>query len=460
VLWKPHDYQRRASAFAVRAKRVALHLDIGCGKSSTTLHTICELLDCFDTRGVMVFGPLRVVTIAWPEEIRKWDFPLKVQVVRGTAIQRQQQLRNQADVYLLNYELLPWWCEFVLAETKAKRQLRQDMLVLDESSCLKASNSARFKALKPIVDSQLFPRIIELTGTPAPEDYMDLFAQYRLLDRGEALTPYVTHFRNRYYDQNPYSEFDWKLKDGAAEAIEERIAPLTFTARAADYLELPDLLENTIYVDLPPSARHHYASFEKDMLAVVQDTTVAAPSAAIVSEKCRQVCSGGVYDAEGQVLRLHASKFDALDEILESLPSTACVLVAYWYRHEADTIHTRYATAPILGPGCTEKDALHIVRDWNARKHRLVFIHPASVGHGINLQAGGSHLVWLTIPWSNQTYRQTVGRLHRQGQKERVTVHRILCRDTVEELVERGIVDKEFTQQALRKALVNLHNPL
>ena len=279
-----HNYQRRAADFASRAKRCALHMDIGTGKTITALTAIVELLDCFDTRGVMVFGPLRVVTIAWPEEIAKWKFALNVQVVRGTAGQRQRQLRSPAHVYLLNYELLPWWCDFVLAETKAKRQVRQDMLVLDESSRLKAHDSARFKALKPLVDSALFPRVVELTGTPAPEDYLDLFSQYRLLDRGDALTPYITHFKHLYYDQNPYSEFDWKLKDGAAAAIEARIAPLTFTARAADYLELPSLLEHVIHVNLPAEARRHYEEVEADMLTVVSDTTVVAPSAAIVSE--------------------------------------------------------------------------------------------------------------------------------------------------------------------------------
>jgi SNF2 family DNA or RNA helicase len=455
------DYQRAACQHIITHERCAMHMDVGTGKTATTLTAIIDLLGSLDIRGAMVFAPLRVATIAWPEELRKWDQFAKVRavVVRGTADKREALLRTPADIYLLNYDLLPWWVEWVAVEVR-QRRLHTDMLVLDESSRLKASSSARFKSLRPVADSKLFRRIVELTGTPAPEDYEDLWSQYRLLDGGAALKPYVTHFRKTYYTQNPYNIYEWKLNKGADVVIQDRIAPLTFTARRQDYLDLPALIERQVLIDLPANARKHYSEVEKDMLTVLNDTTVAAPSAAIVSEKCRQVCSGGLYTADGTVLPLHEAKFDALDEILEDIPTSQNILVAYWYKHEMLTIRQRYQAAPVLGPNLSEIEALRRVREWNDRKHRLLFMHPASVGHGINLQAGGNHLVFLTLPWSNELVGQTIGRLYRMGQERAVTVHRILCRDTVEERVDAVINSKEATQAKLRLALANVHNPI
>lgn len=455
------DYQRAARDHMIVHKRCAMHMDVGTGKTSTTLSAIVDLLDSLDVRGVMVFAPLRVATIAWPEELRKWDQfkHLTHVVVRGTPQARQQLLMRPADIYLLNYDLMPWWVEWVACEVR-QRQLRQDMLVLDESSRLKACTSARFKSLKPLADSKLFPRIVELTGTPAPEDYEDLWSQYRLLDGGKALEPYVTHFRKTYYTQNPYNIYEWKLNKGAAERIQSRIAPLTFTARRQDYLDLPVLTERQVLIDLPAVARKHYDEVEREMITVLNDTTVAAPSAAIVSEKCRQVCSGGLYAADGTVLPLHDAKFDALDEIVEDTPSSQNLLVAYWYKHELVTILRRYPHAPVLGPNMGEQEALRRVREWNDRKHRIMFMHPASVGHGINLQTGGNHLVFLTLPWSNELLGQTIGRLYRMGQEHPVFVHRIVCRDTVEERVDAVLTSKEANQAALRLALANLHNSI
>jgi SNF2 family DNA or RNA helicase len=456
----PHSYQRRAAAFILKNKRCAAHIDMGLGKTAITLTAICELLDTLDTRAVLVVAPLRVAQIAWPEELRKWDefAHLTHIVVSGDAKARIRKLTSRADIYLINYELVPWLVEWIAAMCKERKSLPFDMIVFDESSRLKSPSSTRFKCLKPLCDAKLVPRIVELTGTPCPESYTDLWSQYRLLDGGVALGKFITHFRHTYYDQHPHNEFQWDLKPGAAATIQARIAPLTATIRAEDHLSLPPLLENNIYVDLPPASRKHYDAFKKDMLAQLADTTVAAPSAAQVSEKCRQVCSGGVYDEAGEVLRLHDIKFDALDELLEDLVTVSgqCVLVVYWYRHEAETIRRRYPSAPILGPGQSEASALACVRSWNARKIPVLFVHPASVGHGINLQAGGSHMVFVTVYWSNELYRQTVGRIYRQGQPDRVTIHRILMRRTIDELVDQALQAKEGAQRWLRKALAEL----
>ena len=456
VRFNPHNYQVRAASFVQKTKRCAMHVDIGLGKTSTTLLACSDLLSTLSIRGVVVFAPLRVATISWPMELAKWDQfkHLTYRVIRGMTPESCWQLREPVDFTLINYELLPWWVEWVAAEV-GRQPLPYDMLVLDESSRLKSHDSARFKALRPLADSGLFPRIVELTGTPAPESYDDLFSQYRLLDGGQRLEKKITHFRAKYQTQNPWSKFEWNLNKGADQIIQSKIADITVTIRAEEYLKMPTLLENDIYVDLPPDAQKVYAGFEDEMVAQIKDETVAAPSAAIVSEKCRQVVSGAVYDKEGKALPLHEAKFDALDELVEDGPGN--LLVAYWYQHEAATIKKRYPDAPILGPGISDKLATDLVQRWNDRKIPLLFCHPASIGHGLNLQHGGHHLVWLTIPWSNELYGQTVGRLHRQGQDRPVTIHRILARKTIDQLVDKAIKDKEFNQKSLRAALAALH---
>lgn len=437
-------------------KRCAAHVDIGLGKSATTLTACSTLLGDLSVRGVVVFGPLRVVSIAWPMELAKWDQfkHLSYQVISGTSPEMNWKLREAKDFTLINYEILPWFVDWCAAEIQ-RRPLPFDMLVLDESSRLKAHDSGRFKALRPLADSQLFPRIVELTGTPAPESYADLFSQYRLLDGGARLGKGITKFRDQYMKQNPYSKFDWSMLPGASEQIQNRISDITITIRAEEYLQLPAILENNIYVDLPPEAQKVYAGFEDDMVAQIKDETIAAPSAAMVSEKCRQVVSGAVYDKDGKALPLHEAKFDALDELVEDGPKP--LLVVFWYRHECEAIKKRYPTAEVISSGISDKDALNIVRRWNDGKVPLLCVHPGSVGHGINLQHGGNHLVWLTIPWSNELVRQMEGRLHRQGQGKPVTIHRILARKTIDMLVDQAVKDKEFNQKTLRAALAALH---
>lgn len=447
------DYQRAGMAFIDHRKRGALHIDMGLGKTAVVATACLDLIDCFDSRGTMVFAPLQVATIAWPEEFQKWDHlrRAKMIVVRGTEEERKRMLRTPAHFHVLNYDLMPWWVEWVAGECKAKRPLLQDILVLDESSRLRSHDSNRFKDLKPLCDSRLFPRIIEMTGTPAPEDYANLWSQYRLLDGGVALEKFVTHFQRKYFIQNPYNRFDIRLAPGAAKAIEARIAPLTFTARAEDYLDLPPIIQSDHLLDLPKKSQHIYDDFQTDMIATLSDTEVAAPSAAMVSEKCRQVCSGAVYDELGEAQRLHEIKFDALDEIRDYASDN--LMVAFWYRHELDTIKRRYPTAAVLGPGVCAHEATRISREWNAKKIPLLFVHPGSVGHGLNLQHGGHTLIWMTMPWSNELVQQMNGRLHRSGQTSPVSVIRMLCRRTIEVKIDRIIGEKQSQQAGLRAAL-------
>ena len=266
---KPH--QLRAKNIIIRDKRKALHMDVGSGKTTTTAVACSELLDDFAIRGVMVFGPRRVVSVAWPEELAKWDnlSHLTHILCRDDDVRtRIAMLRSRSDFYLLNYDLMPWWCDWVMKEVKI-RPLMFDMLILDESSCLRTASSARFKELKPIADSDLFPRIIELTGTPAPEEYENLWSQFRLLDGGGALEPFITHFRKKYIDSNPYCRFETAMKPGAAAIIEERIAPLTVTVLADEFLDLPPCMEHTIYVTMPAEAVRIYEEFEQTMVCLL-----------------------------------------------------------------------------------------------------------------------------------------------------------------------------------------------
>ncbi len=448
-----HNYQKTGCRFVEKHKRCALHMDIGTGKTATTIAACKELLDNFDIRGVMVFAPLKVATVAWPDELRKWDEFRKLRhiVVRGSEAERIQQLRLRSDFYILNYDWLPWWVEWVRSEIQAKRQLPFDMLVLDESSKLKSPASKRFKELKPLADSNRFRRIVELTGTPSPERLQDLWSQYRLLDGGQRLMKFVTHFRDRYLEINPYNHYDIKPKDLAQEEIEKLIADITYTIRAEDYLELPRMLEHTIPIIMPKSAMKIYDEFEKDMVIKIDSGYVVGGNAGVATEKCRQIASGAVYDSNGDTRIVHSEKMDTLKEFIEDIDEP--VMVAYWYKHEHATIKNEFPGVPILGPDTYDKEAARIIEDWNKGKIPLLFIHPGSVGHGINLQHGGRILVWLTIPWHNDYYRQTNGRLYRMGQTKPVLIYRMIVQDTVETLVDDVLADKEFNQQSLRKAL-------
>jgi SNF2 family DNA or RNA helicase len=432
-------------------------MSIGTGKTATTIAACGELLDTCDVRGVMVFAPLKVATLAWPDELRKWDQFKKYTfaVIRGTESERIALLRKRFDFYLLNYDWLSWWVEWVRKEIKTG-PLRFDMLVLDESSRLKCASSKRFKNIKPLADSNRFPRIVELTGTPLPEHYENLWSQYRLLDRGRRLGQFVTHFRDRYYDYNPYNRFEKELKSFAAQEIQERISDITYTIRAEDYLELPKVLEHNLFVELPPEARKIYKEFDKDMVSKINDTVIIAGNAAIVTEKCRQVASGAVYKADGSTIHVHQEKLDALKEFLEDLDEPC--LIAYWYKHEFDMIRREFKTSPVLGPSTNIKESEKIIDQWNKGKLPHVFVHPGSIGHGINLQYGGRILVYLTVYWSNDLYRQMNGRLHRMGQTKPVLIYRILAKNTVDMLIDEVLTDKEFNQQGLRKALAKLQD--
>ena len=426
-------------------------MDVGLGKTAVTLTAIKRLIDNFAIRSALVMAPLKVATIAWPDEIQKWDHArgLRVSLVRGTPAERHKALLRPADIYIINYEMTTWLVEWLYKHWTPEFF---DMIVLDESSRMKAHNSGRFKMFKAISKSPMFPRIVELTGTPMPERYQDLWSQYHILDGGERLEKYWTHYLKKYFETNPYNRFETTLRDGADVAIQGKIRDITISLEAKDYLSVPPMTEIDDLVTLPPAARTMYDELAEEAAAELEDgATINAFGTGSKTEKCRQVCSGAVYDEEKKSHPVHSEKMDRLEEILEDASEN--MLVAYWYKHEMEEIRKRWPSAPILGPGMSDKAATEVVADWNAGKIPVLFMHPASVGHGINLQHGGSCLVIVTMPWSNELYRQMVGRLHRQGQTKPVRVIRILTKKTVDAKVAAAITKKELAQLDLRKAL-------
>ena len=462
----PKQYQAKASAFAYEKKRCALHIDMGLGKTAAVLEVCRRVLDNFESKGILVIAPVRVATITWPAEIKKWDCfkHLRYANVRGSPASREirrkgktiytkpsegalKALSSGTDIYLANYEIIDGLYEWIVEHLE---DLPFDTLVLDESSKMKSPSSQRFKTFKSICASaRIFKRIIEMTGTPAPEHYENLWSQYYLLDKGTRLLPYISHFRSRYFETNPWNKYEINLRPGADKEIQKKIADITLTLRGEDWLELPKIIENDIIIDLPEAVRERYKVLKTEMVDEINEQPMV--NAAMVSEKCRQLVSGFIYRSDKSVEQVHDKKWDALDELIEGIDEP--LLVAYWYRQEAEVIKKRYPKAPILGEGLSDKRATQLVEQWNKRKIPLLFIHPASVGHGLNLQEGGRHLVYLTLPWSNETYSQTVKRIHRMGQSKPVMVHRILTDRTVDTTVLAALNDKEFTQQALLKAL-------
>lgn len=447
----PQSYQTPATNFVVKTPRCAIHIDMGLGKTVAVLTAIKQLYETYAIRGVIVFAPIRVATLTWPDEIAKWDHlkGLDFCVLRGTKTERLKMLAERHFIYLTNYELMDWVNDYMRDN---RDNLPWDTCVLDESSKMKSASSQRFKTIRNALVSPLFDRVIEMTGTPMPEKYEDLWSQFYLLDAGERLSPYVTHFRAKYFIQSQFSLYDRKLRPGADREIQKKIADITMALRAKDWLNLPDVIENNVLINLPERAQAIYDKMEKEMVVAINEKEIMAGSAAIVSEKCRQIASGGLYHEDGTTEMIHTAKMDELAEIVEDTDEP--ILAAFWYRHEAVEIKRRFKNAPILGPGMKDADASRIVKEWNAKKHKLLFMHPASVGHGINLQHGGRILVWITIPWSNEMYAQTVARLQRMGQTKPVLVHRLIAKGTVDELVVKAVKTKEASQAALLKALV------
>lgn len=437
----PHDYQKRAVSFIREHEAAGLFLEMGLGKTVITLTAIDELMnDSFEVSRVLVIAPLRVAEDTWSRESNKWDHlkHLKISKILGAAADRIRALKAQADIYVINRENVVWLVEY-LEENRMKWPF--DMVVIDELSSFKNNQAKRFKALRrmrPAID-----RIVGLTGTPAANSLMDLWAEIYLLDRGERLGRTLTAYRGNWFRPgygNGYVTYKWEPRRGALEAITKRIADITVSMKAEDYLTLPDKVESTIEVSLDEKGLKAYKEMEKESLIELEGEEIAALDAAAVMSKLLQMANGFIYDEAHNPRHIHEAKLDALGEILEAAESP--VLVYYNFQADKDAILSRFHDAKLL-----ENDST--IEEWNKGKIKILLAHPASAGYGLNLQDGGHIMAWYGLPWSLEQYLQAVARLQRQGQKYPVMVYHLIAKGTVDEQVVASLSKKDMTQSAL-----------
>ena len=442
-----HDYQRFAIDYILTHPVTAAILDMGLGKTVITLSAIDDLLyDSFLIRKVLVVAPLRVARNTWPEEIDKWDHLsfIRYSVVLGTPAERLAALRTDADVYIINRENLTWLIQ------QKKEYLDFDMAVLDELSSFKA-NSQRTKAflkLRPHLK-----RVVGLTGTPSSNGLMDLFYEFKCLDFGERLGRFIGVYRTTYFRPdrcNGNIVYSYKLLPGAEQAIYDRISDITVSMKAVDHLEMPELLTTEYPVELDQAEQKRYDAMKKDLILTVPGHEITAANAATLSNKLSQMADGSVYADDESVIRLHDKKLEALEDIIESANGKP-LLVAYWYKSSLERIEEMLERKKISHAVISSQDS---IQRWNRGELAVGLIHPASAGHGLNLQAGGNHLVWFNLIWSLDLYQQTNARLFRQGQKEgTVVIQHIVVKGTIDEKIMKALEKKENTQDAMIEAV-------
>ena len=439
--YRAHDYQDYATRFVLEHPYCGLILDMGLGKSVITLTALWELmLDSFDLGRVLVIAPKRVAEDTWPKEIQKWDHlkGLTYSLVMGTEKQRREALQKRAFLYIINRENVAW----LVANTR----WRFDGLVIDELSSFKSAKAQRFRALKRV--RPLCKRVIGLTGTPAPNTLIDLWPQIYLLDMGKRLGRFVSHYRERYFvpdKRNQHMVYSYKLREGAEKEIYERIGDICISMKATDHLKMPELVSCRVEVHMNKDEREQYERLRRDMVLKLGSGEIDAVNAAALSGKLLQMASGAVYDSEGRALRIHDRKLDALEDLIEAANGKP-LLVAYWYKHDLERILERFDARVID----TEQD----ITDWNARRIPVALIHPASAGHGLNLQAGGNTIVWFSLTWSLELYQQLNARLWRQGQAaSTVIVQHIVTAGTHDEDVMLALERKNTGQSALIEAV-------
>ena len=444
--FEPHEYQKYAIEYIKTHPVAAILLGCGLGKTSIALTAIDDMLhDTFEIRKVLVVAPIRVAKVSWPDEIQKWDHlsGLRYSVAVGTKEERLAALKADAEVYIINRENLPWLIE--------STSFDYDMVVLDELSSFKNWQSKRFRAFMKI--RPRLKRVIGLTGTPSSNGLMDLFAEYRCLDMGERLGRLIGQYRNAFFKPdrcNGPIVYSYKPLPGAEDEIYRRISDITISMKSTDLLDMPELVSSEYLVSLNDAEWENYENLKTDLILRLPEGEVTAANAAALSGKLSQMANGAVYADDGSVTVIHDRKLDALEDIIESANGSP-VLVAYWYRHDLERIERRLHALHIPFARIDKPDS---IERWNSGEFPVMLIHPASAGHGLNLQYGGSTLVWFSIPWSLELYTQTVDRLFRQGQKSgTVSVIHIVTKGAIDERILKALSTKDRTQAALINAV-------
>ena len=445
--YKPHPYQAYCRDRIIDTKNIALFLEMGLGKTVITLDAINQLrYDRLCVRRVLIIAPKKVAESTWQTEATKWQglAHLRCSTVLGSLADRKAALAKSADIYIINRENTQWLVEYY------KHAWPFDMVVIDESSSFKNHQAKRFKALK-LVRSRI-NRMVLLTGTPSPQSLLDLWPQVFLLDGGARLGKTITSYRNTYFAPDKRSAtiiYSYKLRPGSEAAIYQRISDICISMRSADYLTLPELVYNDIPVKLDAAAQKTYDALERDMLLEIDESTITAGTAAVLTNKLLQLCNGAVYDEDGQVIELQNCKIDALLETIEQLHGEHAV-ICYNFKHDKDRLLQALAGTG-LRVAVYEGDKQ--MQAWNAGQLDLLLAQPASCGYGLNLQQGGHHIIWFGLTWSLELYQQTNKRLHRQGQEHPVFVHHLIVKGGADEDVIASLQSKDQTQESLLNAL-------
>lgn len=399
------------------------------------------LFDSFEIHKVLIIAPLRVARNTWSAEIEKWEHlkDLKYSKVLGTENDRISALKKQVDIYIINRENVDWLIN------QSDMPFDYDMVVIDELSSFKSYSAKRFKSLLKVRPK--VKRIVGLTGTPSSNGLMDLWAEFRILDMGERLGRFITHYRNKFFDPNKRNGqmiFSYKPKVGAEDEIYRLISDITISMKSTDYLKMPECIINEVLVTLSEKEQKAYNSLKQDLVLSLKGEEIDAVNAAALSNKLCQMANGAVYGEDKKIFEIHDKKLDALEDLIESANGKP-VLVAYWFKHDLERIKKKFKVREIQ----TSKD----ITDWNKGKIEIALIHPASAGHGLNLQAGGSTLIWFGLTWSLELYQQTNARLWRQGQNETVVIHHIITKGTIDEDVIKALKRKEKVQSDLIDAV-------
>lgn len=446
--FKPHDYQKYATQFIKKNPIAALLLDMGLGKTIITLTAIHDLMfDSFEVQKVLIIAPLRVARDTWPAEIEKWEHlkHLTYSVAVGTVEERISALKQKADIYIINRENIQWLVE------ESGIPFDYQMIVIDELSSFKNHQTKRFKALMKVRPKA--KRIVGLTGTPSSNGLMDLYAEFRLLDMGERLGRFIGQFRNTYFQpdkRNGMIVYSYKPLSYAEDAIYEKISDITISMRATDHLNMPELIMSEYCVEMSTEEKGKYMELKKELILELPDSEITAANAASLSNKLSQMANGAIYDDSKQTVRIHDRKLDALEDIIEAANGKS-ILIAYWFKHDLERIKERLHKLHIPFSTMDKPDS---IKKWNNGELPVALIHPASAGHGLNLQSGGSCLVWFGLTWSLELYQQTNARLWRQGQKSAtVVIQHIITKGTVDERIMKTLQDKDEIQTALMEAV-------
>ncbi len=438
--YKPHEYQTYATRFLLEHPISCLMLDCGLGKTVITLTALWDLvLDSFDIGRVLVIAPKRVAENVWVQEIEKWEHLTGLTAVRvlGNEQERRSALNTPAFLYIINRENVAWLVK--------NRRWDFDMVVIDELSSFKSHQAQRFKAMRKV--RPLVTRIVGLTATPAPNSLMDLWAEMCLLDMGQRLGRYIGSYRERFFvpdKRNREIVYSYKPREGAEDKIYESISDICISMKAKDHLQMPELVTNRVTVSMSPKEHEVYDRLRRDMVTELNGEELDAVNAASLSNKLQQMASGAVYSSGHQTVVLHSRKLDALEDLIEAANGKP-LLVAYWFHHEHDRLHERF--------DCRDINTAEDIAAWCAGEIPVGLIHPASAGHGLNLQSGGSTLVWLSLTWSLELYEQLNDRLWRQGQEHTVVIHHIISEGTIDEDIMSALARKDVGQNALRDAV-------